>query len=57
MAGEHREDKEGEWFVLVWAWMWPCSFRFNRQGKVVQGKREFRIRVSLAMRSQSRTSR
>jgi hypothetical protein len=38
MAGEHREDKEGECFVLVWAWRWPCVFRYNRQGKVVQGK-------------------
>ena len=28
-AGEHREDKEGECFVLVWAWWWPCSFRYN----------------------------
>jgi hypothetical protein len=56
MAREHRKDKEGECFVLVWACRWPCSFRYNRQGKVVQGKREFQIRVSLAMRSQSRTS-
>jgi hypothetical protein len=56
MAGKHREDKEGECFVLVWSWRWPCAFRYNRQGKFVQGKREFRIRVSLAMRSQSRTS-
>jgi hypothetical protein len=30
IAGEHREDKEGECFVLVWAWWWPCSFRYNR---------------------------
>jgi hypothetical protein len=29
VAGEHREDKEGECFVLVWAWRWPCSFRYN----------------------------
>jgi hypothetical protein len=42
MAGEHRADKEGECFVLVWAWWWPCSFRYNSQGKVVQGEREFR---------------
>jgi hypothetical protein len=42
MAGEHREDKGGgECFVLVWAWRWPCAFRYNRQVKVVQGKREF----------------
>jgi hypothetical protein len=27
MAGEHREDKEGECFVLVWAWRWPRAFR------------------------------
>jgi hypothetical protein len=39
---EHREDKEEECFVLVWAWSWPCSFRYNCQGKFVQGKREFR---------------
>jgi hypothetical protein len=39
VAREHREDKEGESFVLVWTWRWPCSFRYNRQGKVVQGKR------------------
>jgi hypothetical protein len=38
-AGEHREDKEGECFVMVCAWRWPCAFRYNRQGKVVQGKR------------------
>jgi hypothetical protein len=56
VAGEHREDKEAECFVLVWAWRWSCSFWYNRQGKVVEGKGEFRIRVSLAMRSQSRTS-
>jgi hypothetical protein len=30
VAGEHRKDKEGESFVLVWAWRWPCSFRYNR---------------------------
>jgi hypothetical protein len=30
VAGEHWEDKEGESFVLVWAWRWPCSFRYNR---------------------------
>jgi hypothetical protein len=35
----------------------PCSFRYNRQGKVMQGKKKFRIRVSLAMRTHSRTSR
>jgi hypothetical protein len=29
-AREHREDKEGGCFVLVWAWWWPCSFRYNR---------------------------
>jgi hypothetical protein len=28
--GEHRDDKEGEIFVLFWAWRWPCSFRYNR---------------------------
>jgi hypothetical protein len=56
VAGEYQEDKEGECFVLVRAWRWPCAFRYNRQCKVAQGKREFRIRVSLAMRSQGRTS-
>jgi hypothetical protein len=30
VAGEHRKDKEGGSFVLVWAWRWPCSFRYNR---------------------------
>jgi hypothetical protein len=29
-AGELQEEKEGECFVLVWAWWWPCSFRYNR---------------------------
>jgi hypothetical protein len=29
VAGEHREDKEGESFVLVWAWRWPCSCQYN----------------------------
>jgi hypothetical protein len=29
LAREHREDKEGESFVLVWAWRWPCSFWYN----------------------------
>jgi hypothetical protein len=56
MAGEHREDKDGECFVLVWAWRWPFAFRYNRHEKVMQGKIEFRIRVSFAMRSQSRAS-
>jgi hypothetical protein len=28
--GEQREDKEGECFVLVWAWRWNCSFWYNR---------------------------
>jgi hypothetical protein len=30
VAGEHQEDKKRECFVLVWAWRWPCSFRYNR---------------------------
>jgi hypothetical protein len=30
VAGEHQKDKKGESFVLVWAWRWPCSFRYNR---------------------------
>jgi hypothetical protein len=42
VAGEHQEDKEGGSFVLVLAWRLPCSFRYNCQGKLVQGKREFR---------------
>jgi hypothetical protein len=42
VAREHREDNEGECFVLVWALRWPYSFRYNCQGKVVQEKREFR---------------
>jgi hypothetical protein len=29
LAGEHWQDKEGEGFVLVWAWRWPCSFWYN----------------------------
>jgi hypothetical protein len=29
-VGEHREDKEGECFVLGWAWRWPCSSWYNR---------------------------
>jgi hypothetical protein len=41
MAGEHREDKEGECFVLVWAWWWTCAFWYNLHGKVGKGKREF----------------
>jgi hypothetical protein len=41
-GGEHLEDKEGECFVLVWAWRWPYSFWYNNQSKVVQAKREFR---------------
>jgi hypothetical protein len=57
MAGEHQEDKEGECFV-----------RFGHSGgltpsgiivkvrKDMRGKKEIRIRVSLAMRPQSRTS-
>jgi hypothetical protein len=46
VVGVHREDKEGECFVLVWAWRWPCSFRYNRQGKVVQGRKELRCHIS-----------
>jgi hypothetical protein len=42
VAGEHQEDKEGESFVLVWAWRWPCSFWYNRSGKDVQRRTEFR---------------
>jgi hypothetical protein len=34
----------------------PCFFRYNCQGKVMKGKKKFWIQVSLAMRTQSRTS-
>jgi hypothetical protein len=43
-------------FCPVWTWRWPDSFRYNRQHKDVRGKKEIRIRVSLAMRPQSPTS-
>jgi hypothetical protein len=52
MAREHREDKEGECFVLVWPWRWPCSFLYNHQGKVVQGNREFQHSNLMTMRLQ-----
>jgi hypothetical protein len=29
-------------FCPVWAWWWPDSFRYNRLGKDVQGRREIR---------------
>jgi hypothetical protein len=45
-AREHQEDKEGECFVLLWAWWWPCSFQYNRYGKDVQGRKELRCRIS-----------
>jgi hypothetical protein len=43
-------------FCPVWTWRWPDSFRYNRYGKDMRGKKEIRFRVSLAMRLQSRTS-
>ena len=55
-VGEHREDKEGE-----------CFIRFGHGGGLTpsgitvkvgtcEERKRFRIRISLAMRSQSRTS-
>jgi hypothetical protein len=55
VAGEHREDKEGESFVLVWACRWLVPFGITAKVKSCKG-RKFRIWVSLAMRSQRRTS-
>jgi hypothetical protein len=32
VAGEHREDNEREYFVLVWAWRWLKGSRCPRGG-------------------------
>jgi hypothetical protein len=56
MAGEHREDKEGECFVRFGhgGGLTPSGITVKVKG--VQGRKEIRIWVSLAMRPHSRTS-
>jgi hypothetical protein len=55
-AGEHREDKEGECFVRFGHGGGLTPSGISGHGGAPGGKKEIQIRISLAMRSQSRTS-
>jgi hypothetical protein len=58
MAGEHREDKEGECFVRFGhgGGLTPSGITVKVRTKDVRGKKEIRIWVSLVVRPQNRTS-